>query len=235
LPRLPQFGTTVAMTGHPLPLGDAVLHALPSGAVWWPDARLLCMGDLHLGKSGRMARRGGALLPPYESAATLARLDADIAATDPARVICLGDSFDDVTAEQELAEDHRLWLTRMMAGRDWVWIAGNHDPGPLTLGGTHLAQWREGGLTFRHIADPTTQTPEISAHYHPKARIAGVSRACFVTDGTRLILPAYGAYTGGMPADDPAIATLMGPAARAILTGPRAIALPLHPPRKARR
>lgn len=223
------------MTGHPLPLGDATLHALPSGAVWWPEARLLCMGDLHLGKSGRLARRGGALLPPYETAATLARLDADIAATDPARVICLGDSFDDSRSEGELAEDHRMWIARMMAGRDWVWIAGNHDPGPLTLGGTHLTMWRQDGLAFRHIADPIETGPEVSAHFHPKARLAGVARACFVTDGSRLILPAYGAYTGGMPADGPAISGLMGPGARAILTGPRAIALPLLTTRKARR
>ncbi|QYK41267.1 MAG: ligase-associated DNA damage response endonuclease PdeM [Paracoccaceae bacterium] len=222
------------MTGHPITLGPARLAALPSGAVWWAELRLLCLGDLHLGKSGRLARRGGTLLPPYETEETLARIDADIALTDPAQVVCLGDSFDDNAAEGELHEAHALWLMRMMAGRDWIWIAGNHDPGPVTLGGRHLAALRSGGLTFRHIADPACDTPEVSAHFHPRGRIAGQARPAFVTDGRRLILPAYGAYTGGMPADHAAIAGLMGAGARAVLTGAQALEFPLFPPARAR-
>lgn len=216
------------MTGHPFLLGDAALSALASGALYWPDAGLLCLADLHLGKSGRMARRGGSLLPPYETEATLARLDADITATAPGRVICLGDSFDDPGAEGELDEGHRLWLLRLMAGRDWIWIAGNHDPGPVALGGSHRALWREGGIVFRHVAAPHEADPEVSAHYHPKARLPGLSRPAFVTDGRRLILPAYGTYTGGLPADAPEISALMGPGARVILTGARAIVAPLR-------
>lgn len=218
--------------GHALTLGGAVLVAMPSGALWWPDQGTYAVADLHLGRSGRMARRGGALLPPYETESTLERLDADIAAMDPARVICLGDSFDDNLAEGELAEGHRLWLMRLMAGRDWVWVAGNHDPGPLTLAGTHRALWQAQGLTFRHEALATEPGPEVSAHYHPCARLPGMRRPAFVTDGRRLILPAFGAYTGGLPCDAPAIAALMGPGALAIMTGPRMIVLPVAPPRR---
>ncbi|MGQ0567504.1 MAG: ligase-associated DNA damage response endonuclease PdeM [Gemmobacter sp.] len=215
------------MDGYAFHLAGADVVARPSGALYWPEAGLLCVADLHLGRSQRLARRGGALLPPYETEATLARLDADLAATNPATVVCLGDSFDDLSAEAELDGGHRLWLCRMMAGRAWVWIAGNHDPGPLSLGGTHRAQWRAGPLTFRHIAagDPG----EVSAHYHPKWRIAGRTRPCFVTDGSRLVLPAYGTYTGGLSADDPGLRGLFGRSALAILTGVRALAVPLPP------
>ena len=215
------------MTGYNFRLAGAALVAMPSGALHWPEAALLGVADLHLGKSLRLARRGGTLLPPYETEATLTRLDADLAATGATRVICLGDSFDDLAAEAEIDEGHRLWLLRMMAGRDWIWIAGNHDPGPLALGGTHRARWHDGPLTFRHIADPAAPRGEVSAHYHPKWRLAGRSRPCFVTDGTRLILPAYGTYTGGLPADAPDLRRLFGPTALAILTGSRALAVPL--------
>ncbi|MFN3973105.1 MAG: ligase-associated DNA damage response endonuclease PdeM [Gemmobacter sp.] len=223
------------MRGHELTLGGAALRALPSGALYWPEAGLLCLGDLHLGKSARLARRGGTLLPPYETEATLARMDADLDLCAPRRVICLGDSFDDGLAEAELAEPHRLWLMRMMAGRDWIWIAGNHDPGPLSLGGTHRALWREGALAFRHIAEAEEAGPEVSAHFHPKARVAGLSRPAFVTDGVRLILPAYGAYTGGLAVDAAAIVALMGPGARALLTGLPPMAVPLEAPGPKRR
>ncbi len=214
--------------GHELHLGGAALVLLPSGGLWWAAARTYAAGDLHLGRSGRLARRGGALLPPYETEATLERLDADISALSPARVICLGDTFDDNAAEAELAEAHRLWLARLMAGREWIWIAGNHDPGPLSLGGSHLAEWRAGGLCFRHIADPGCGEAEISGHYHPRARLPGAARPAFVTDGRRLILPAFGAYTGGMAADAPEIAGLMGPAAVAVMVGAPMLRLPLR-------
>ncbi len=217
---------TSPMTSHAFTLASATLSALPSGALWWEERRLLCVSDLHLGKSERMARRGGALLPPYETRETLTRLDAAIDATQPETVICLGDSFDDLTAAQTLPEAERLWLTRLMAGRDWVWIEGNHDAGPIEIGGSHRAELRLGPLTFRHIASKGV-AGEVSGHYHPKLRLAGQSRPCFLLDETRLILPAFGAYTGGMRHDDAALAGLMGPKALAILTGPRAIPCPL--------
>jgi DNA ligase-associated metallophosphoesterase len=207
-----------------LTLGPATLHALPSGAIYWPAQGVLVVSDLHLGKSVRLARRGGALLPPYETRATLEKLDADIGRTGPSQVICLGDSFDDLTAGEELDEADSLWLARLMAGRGWTWIEGNHDPGPLSLGGSHRAEVTLGGLTFRHIADPS-QRLEISGHYHPKARLAGQVRPCFLADGDRIILPAYGAYAGGLWCDSPAFGFLR-PDAVAVLTGPRALAIP---------
>jgi uncharacterized protein len=159
---------------HAFTLAGATLHALPSGALYWPAQGLLCVSDLHFGKSERLARRGGALLPPYETRATLEKLEADIDRTNPARVICLGDSFDDLAAADGLEEAARLRLARLMAGRDWTWIEGNHDAGPVDIGGTHRATVTLGPLTFRHIADPS-QSAEISGHYHPKARIKGTA------------------------------------------------------------
>lgn len=216
------------MNTHLFTLGPARLHALPSGALFWPEQDLLVVSDLHFGKAERLARRGGALLPPYENRATLAKLDADIEKTGARQVICLGDSFDDLAAAGELAEDEALWLTRLMAGRDWVWIEGNHDAGPVGLGGQHLAEAQLGGLIFRHIAQPEPEAPEISGHYHPKARLPGRSAPAFLIDGRRVILPAYGTFTGGLPCDHPDLLALMGPRALAVLTGPRCLARPLR-------
>ena len=217
---------TTAMTHYRFTLNGAALTALPSGALYWPDQSLLAVSDLHFGKSERLARRGGALLPPFDTVETLSRLDHDITATSPDTVICLGDSFDDLDAANALPDADRLWLMRLMAGRHWIWVEGNHDPGPLNLGGTHKAELTLGPLAFRHIADPG-QAGEISGHYHPKARIAGQSRSCFLLDQTRLILPAYGAYTGGLWCDHQTFSSLMQPTALAILTGPRALPIPM--------
>jgi len=211
---------------HTLPLGPETLHALPSGALFWPARRVLAVSDLHLGKSGRIARRGGTLLPPYETQATLERLDAEVARLSPATVICLGDTFDDLAAADALPEDQALWLARLMAGREWIWIEGNHDPGPLPLGGTHRAEARVGPLIFRHIARPGERL-EVSGHYHPKAALAGRSGPCFLADADRILLPAFGTYTGGLACRDPALAALMRPDAVAVLTGPRALAMPM--------
>ena len=145
-------------------------------------------------------------------------------------MICLGDSFDTAQVEGELPETDRVWITRLQAGRTWVWIEGNHDPGPVALGGAHLAELRIAGLLFRHIATPGAEG-EVSGHYHPKARLKlrgrTLSRPCFLLDAARLILPAYGAYTGGLRSDSAALCDLMAGDARAILTGPRPIAIPM--------
>jgi len=220
---------------HPFTLCGARLRALPSGALHWPEAGVLAVADLHLGKAERMARRGGALLPPYETQDTLLRLQTDIEATAPARVICLGDSFDDAAAAEALPEAAVLWLARLMAGRLWDWIAGNHDPGPLALGGSHRGELALGPLMFRHIAVPGA-TGEVSGHYHPKARLAlggaRVARPCFLIDAARVILPAYGTYTGGLATEAAALSGLMAEGAVAVLTGARAQPLPM-PRRRA--
>jgi len=215
----------------PLTLAGTALAALPSGALWWPDEAMLCVADLHLGKSERIARHGGALLPPYETAETLDRLAADIARHAPRVVVCLGDSFDDRAGADALMPENSARLATLGAGRDWIWIAGNHDPAPLSVAGRHLAEVARGPLTFRHIARPVADGGEISGHWHPKARVAlrgrTISRPCFLTDGARLILPAYGAYTGGLRADHPDLAALLSKSARAILTGTPALTVPL--------
>ena len=213
------------MSAYDFRLCEAALTALPSGALYWADQGVLVVSDLHLGKSERIARRSGVLLPPYEVTETLSRLDADIATTAPRLVICLGDSFDDLEAA-DLAEDHALWLMRLMAGRRWVWIEGNHDPGPVDLGGEHRTELTLGPLTFRHIALLGARG-EVSGHYHPKMRVAGQSRRCFLLDGTRVILPAYGTYTGGLSSDSLAFSGLMEDGAIAILTGRKALPVPI--------
>lgn len=220
------------MNGHPFALAGAALVARPSGALWWPAARLLAVADLHLGKAERMARRGGPLLPPYETADTLARLAAEVDALAPATVLCLGDSFDDLEAAAALGEAARLALARLAAGRLWVWIAGNHDAGPVDVAGSGRGDWRQGPLVFRHIAAAPGAGPaagEISGHFHPKARIGGLSRPCFLIDAGRAILPAFGTYTGGLAADSPVLAALLRPPARAVLTGGGGIVVPLAP------
>ena len=210
---------------HDFTLNGQSLSARPSGALFWPAARRLVVSDLHFGKSERLARRGGALLPPYDTRATLARLDAEIAATGAREVICLGDSFDDLAAAGALDEADRLWLVRMMAGRDWVWILGNHDPGPPEVGGSLRADLHLEGIALRHIA--SAQTPEISGHYHPKASLQGRTAPCFLIDAQRVMLPAFGTYTGGLAAHDAAFAALFGPKALAVLIGRDTITIPM--------
>lgn len=211
---------------HALFFQGQTLHLMPSGALFWPARKTLAVSDLHLGKSERLARRGGTLLPPYETQATLEKLDRDLEATRAETVICLGDSFDDLAALEGIEETSRLWLTRLMAGKSWTWITGNHDPGPLDLGGTHRAELRLQPFTFRHIAEPA-ESAEISGHYHPKARLAGQSRPCFLADASRLVLPAYGVYTGGLRSHDAALTALMAKDALAVLTGPRVRVIPM--------
>lgn len=209
--------------GIELTLAGVRLLALGSGALWWPDQSILCVSDLHLGKADRYARAGGAALPPYQTQATLLKLQTDLEATHAQTVICLGDSFDDQRAVFELSEDALLWITRLQAGRNWVWIEGNHDPAPLVgIGGTQRATLSSTPLLFQHIADPRCNG-EISGHYHPKLRLStagrAVSLACFLCDSKRLILPAYGAYTGGLLASHKVLKKLMEAKAVAIVTG----------------
>ena len=211
-------------------LQGAALQARASGLLWWADQRALCVSDLHLGKSLRPAKHGGAALPPFEVIDTLQRLGAEIAALNPETVICLGDSFDDATASNELPRTIETHLHRLQDGRRWIWIEGNHDPGPVALPGQLMHSLALGPLVFRHIATPPG-TGEVSGHYHPKAtvptRARAITRPCFLLDHARVILPAFGTYTGGLASSHPALAGLMAPGALAVLTGPRALALPM--------
>jgi uncharacterized protein len=218
------------MNGYEFFLAGTSLVALGSGALWWPDKRLLCVSDLHLGKSERIARHGGAVLPPYETRDTLNRLAADLALSDAAIVVCLGDSFDDLGAARALPESERLWIARLQAGRRWVWIEGNHDPGPADISGTHLAELPLAPLSFRHIARAGA-SGEVSGHYHPKAQVKTptrtISRPAFLVDSNRVILPSYGTYTGGLRSHDEILTRLMRTEAVAILTGQKPLAVPM--------
>jgi len=218
------------MIRHDFIFAGIDLAVLSTGALWWPAVRTLCVSDLHLGKSERIARLGGTMLPPYESHETLARLEGDILATGAQTVICLGDSFDDLPASENLDDTSTLWLARLMAGRRWVWIEGNHDPGPVEFGGTHLAELHAPPLSFRHIARASA-AGEISGHYHPKARLSvrgrTLSRPCLLYDSDRVIMPAYGTYTGGLRSDDATLSHLMRPEAVAVMLGPKPRAIPM--------
>ncbi|MDH3594246.1 MAG: ligase-associated DNA damage response endonuclease PdeM [Rhodospirillales bacterium] len=183
-----------------------------SGALYWPARRTLVVADLHLEKGSAFAVRGQ-LLPPYDSAATLQALAETIARYEPERVICLGDSFHDDGAAERLASADGAALRRLTAAHDWIWIAGNHDPvPPAAWGGRVETRVTLGALTFRHQAGGEHAPGEVSGHYHPRAsvrtRARRITGRCFVSDGRRLVLPAFGAYTGGLDVLDPVIAGL---------------------------
>lgn len=205
------------MSVYEFTLSGETLVALPSGALWLPDHALIVVSDLHLGKANRIARREGRLTPPYETLETLTRLSDVLAAHQPRTVICLGDSFDDDLAVKQISEEERAGISALMAGRRWIWIAGNHDPAPTELGGAHLSEHTIGPLVFRHIAEAGA-VGEVSGHYHPKVRMRG-RRPCFLADKKRVILPAFGVYTGGLTVSDPVFDDLFAPDALALMTG----------------
>jgi DNA ligase-associated metallophosphoesterase len=222
------------MNGYSLTLAGAPLLALGSGALFWPDKNLLCVSDLHLGKAERRARLGEAPLPPYETQDTLSRLERDLKETRATTVVCLGDSFDDRAAADALPEAAKLWISALQAGRRWIWIEGNHDPGPIDMGGTHLSELPLPPLSFRHIAR-VGQSGEISGHYHPKATLhvrgRTITRPAFLVDADRIVMPAYGTYTGGLRSYAPQLQRLMREETIAVLTGPVPRAAPM--PREA--
>jgi uncharacterized protein len=197
-----------------LSLAGAVLVADCAGALYWPDESLLVVADLHLEKGSAFAARG-VLLPPYDTVATLARLAALIERYAPRLVIALGDSFHDGGGPERLPDISRAALKTLQYGRDWLWIAGNHDPEPgENIGGRFAEVVAIGPLTFRHEPSVVPCAGEIAGHLHPVARVArrgrAVSRRCFASDGSRLLMPAFGAYAGGLNVRDRAIASLFG-------------------------
>lgn len=197
------------------------LAALDPGALYWPARAALLVADLHLEKASWYAR-GGQMLPPYDSIATLTELAALQSKTGATEIWCLGDSFHDKEGCERLSRDARERLIALTSATRWTWITGNHDK-VLTdhCGGEVLEEACVDGLVLRHEADPRDIRPELSGHFHPKLRLnlrgRRVARRCFVASGTKLILPAFGALTGGMDADDPVIIRAVGGPAQALV------------------
>jgi uncharacterized protein len=199
---------------HVVEIAGAALLADPAGALYWPDERLLVVADLHLEKGSAFAVRG-VLLPPYDTVTTLARLAKLIERYRPSLVIALGDSFHDGGGPARMSNVSRAALQALQRGRDWLWIAGNHDPDlPSDIGGRLAGAVSIGALIFRHEPSAKPCNGEIAGHLHPLARVArrgrGISRRCFAGDGQRLVMPAFGAYAGGLNIRDRAIVALFG-------------------------
>jgi uncharacterized protein len=199
-------------SGDVIAISGVELQADPAGAIYWPAEGLLAVADLHLEKGSSFAARG-VLLPPYDTAATLARLGALVARYAPRMVVALGDSFHDGDGPGRVSDNDRETLLGLQRGRDWLWIAGNHDPEPVRgLGGVSTGSLSIGALIFRHT--PSGDENEIAGHLHPVARVNGrgrtVSRRCFAADRRRLVMPAFGAYTGGLNVRDRAFADVFG-------------------------
>ena len=194
----------------------------PLGAVWWPAARLLAVADLHFEKGSAAALRGQ-LVPPWDTRLTLDRLALLLRRWQPQTVVALGDSFHDAHGAGRMAPGDAARLRAMTEGAEWVWVLGNHDPQPpADLPGLAAGVWAAGPFTFRHEAKPGA-AGELCGHHHPKAAVATragrVTRPCFVTDPRRIMLPAMGAYTGGLDVAHPAIARLFPRGGRAFLLG----------------
>ncbi|GGC56160.1 metallophosphatase [Siccirubricoccus deserti] len=212
------------MTPAPIHIAGERLMLDPAGALVWPGRKLLVVADLHLEKGSAFAA-AGRLLPPYDTRETLQRLQLLLRRWRPARVLALGDSFHDAGGAARLPAGEAEALHRMLAGTEMLWVLGNHDPvAPAGLPGAAMEEFADGPLVFRHEARRGPVKPgEISGHFHPKAtmptRCGGITRPCFVADAWRVMLPAFGAYAGGLDAADPAVAGLFPRGARLFLLG----------------
>jgi uncharacterized protein len=218
-------------TGHPIELNGARLLAEPSGALWWQDEGTLIVADLHLEKGSSFAA-DGTPLPPYDTIATLERIAASIR-PDLRRVLCLGDSFHDSRGPERLNPADRARLKALAEACDWIWLEGNHDPdlrdglgGRIVKGALAI-----GPLVFRHVAAAGPAHGEVSGHYHPKAGVTlrgrRFSGPCFLYDARRLVMPAFGAYAGGLDCAAPELRALFsGAATVALIARGRVVALP---------
>ncbi len=205
---------TLSFAGH-------AFRALPQGALFWPARRALLVADLHLEKASWFAR-GGQMLPPYDSIATLTELTALVAATGAQEVWCLGDSFHDVAGCDRLPEAARALLVALTGAMRWTWITGNHDRTYVDrCGGAVADEAVVDGVILRHEAERGETRPELSGHFHPKLRVRVrgklVARRCFVATATKLIFPAFGALTGGLDVTHPEIVRAIGGAGEALV------------------
>lgn len=202
-------------------INDETLVLDVSGAAFWPAEETLIFADLHFEKGSSYAR-GRQFLPPYDTEATLLKMAGAVRRWRPRRIIALGDSFHDPDAAERLSSEARTMLKTLVG--DFIWISGNHDPRPPQwLGGTVTAEWRAGGLLFRHEPQAAPQPGEIAGHLHPCAHVAkwgrSVRRRCFAADGARMVLPSFGAYTGGLDVGEDPIAGLFGSRFHAYMLG----------------
>jgi uncharacterized protein len=205
----------------PLTFGGQAFEIVGGKTLYWPAQSALIVADLHLEKASWFAVRGQ-MLPPYDSMATLQTLAALVETTQATRLWCLGDNFHDDGGTERLETAARELLAALTARLDWRWIIGNHDSAlGGDIGGSVVEEAEVEGLILRHHANPNETRPELSGHFHPKyrgkSRSRAVSRACFVMNDTRLILPAFGAFTGGLAADHTEITRVVGPAAEALV------------------
>jgi DNA ligase-associated metallophosphoesterase len=205
----------------PFSFAGETFEATPGGALSWPSQRALLVADLHLEKASWYARLGQ-FLPPYDSHATLTALASEVERAGARRLYCLGDSFHDRFGCDRLPQNARDLLTALTSTLDWVWIVGNHDPGFADHCGGRIEDEVEiAGIVFRHEAIRDEPRPEISGHFHPKLRVRlkgrQVSRRCFVTSATKVIMPAFGSLTGGLDAHHPKILGQVGGKAAALV------------------
>ncbi len=189
-------------TGAQMTVNGEELIALAAGALYWPDRETLIVSDLHFEKGSHFATKG-VLLPPYDTRATLKRLQALVEAHRPKTVISLGDAFHDGEAEARMDGRDSEALKALVASARWVWILGNHDPDPpARFSGAVERSLRLGRLLFRHEPAPQPEPGEIAGHLHPVAKVRAetrlIRRRCFATDTERLVMPAFGAYAGGL-------------------------------------
>ena len=211
------------MSAAPLHLAGERLMLDPAGVLYWPAREMLVVSDLHLEKGSSFARRG-MLLPPFDTRATLDRLTLLLRHWRPRVLLALGDSFHDDGGAGRLSSHEAERIGAIASALRVIWVRGNHDPAPPAgLGGESVAAFEVGGLVFRQEAVARAAPGEISGHFHPKAampaRATMVSRPCFVADAHRLLMPAFGAYTGGLDVRDPAIGRLFPRGGRVFLLG----------------
>jgi uncharacterized protein len=189
--------------------GGQIFELAGDAALYWPGERTLLVSDLHLEKASAFAG-GGQMLPPYDSMETLREVAALIAQYRPVRVVSLGDNFHDDAGEHRLPPGAAALLRQLVSSTDWIWISGNHDRRiEARWGGRAVPEISLANVILRHEALKGEAAPEISGHFHPKFRqhLRGrlVSRRCFVRGPRKLIMPAFGAFTGGLDAQHVAI------------------------------